>query len=53
MLKELRPAVVLLVALTVVTGLIYPLVMTGISEVLFPWQARGSLIEKDGKVIGS
>jgi len=53
MLKELRPAVVLLVALTVVTGLIYPLVMTGISEVLFPWQARGSLIERDGKVIGS
>jgi len=53
MLKEFRPALVLLVALTVLTGLIYPLAMTGISEVLFPWQAHGSLIEKDGKVIGS
>ena len=53
MLKELRPAIVLLIALTALTGLIYPLAMTGISEVLFPWQAHGSLIEKDGKVIGS
>lgn len=53
MLKELRPALVLLVALTVLTGLAYPLAMTGIAEVLFPWQAHGSLIEKDGKVIGS
>ncbi|HWK96882.1 MAG TPA: K(+)-transporting ATPase subunit C [Pseudolabrys sp.] len=53
MLKEIRPAVVLLVVLTIVTGLVYPLAMTGIAGVLFPVQAQGSLIEKDGKVIGS
>lgn len=53
MLKELRPAIVLLVLLTILTGLIYPLAMTGIANLLFPWQAKGSLIEKDGKVIGS
>ena len=53
MLKEIRPAVVLLVALVAITGLIYPLAMTGIAGLLFPNQAQGSLIEKDGKVIGS
>ncbi len=53
MLKELRPALVLMLAFTVITGLVYPLAMTGIAETVFPYQARGSLIEKDGKVIGS
>ncbi|MFK4385011.1 MULTISPECIES: K(+)-transporting ATPase subunit C [unclassified Bradyrhizobium] len=53
MLREIRPAIVLLLALTAITGLIYPLAMTGIAGALFPVQAQGSLIEKDGKVIGS
>ena len=53
MLREIRPAIVLLLALTAITGLAYPLAMTGIAGVLFPKQAQGSLIEKGGKVIGS
>ena len=53
MLKEFRPAIVLLLAFTVLTGLVYPLVMTGLANVIFPYQAHGSLLEKDGKVIGS
>ena len=53
MLIEIRPAIVLLLVLTAITGLAYPLAMTGIAGALFPKEAQGSLIEKDGKVVGS
>src|SRR5215468_3268585 len=53
MLREIRPAIILLLGLTLITGLIYPLAMTAVAGVVFPKQAQGSLIERDGKVVGS
>lgn len=53
MLRELRPALMVLVIMTILTGIAYPLAITGLAQVTFPWQANGSLVEKDGHVVGS
>ena len=52
-MQHIRPALVMIVLMTLLTGIAYPFAITGMAQLLFPWQANGSLIERDGKVVGS
>src|SRR5947209_6464226 len=53
MFSQLKPAILITVVITVLTGLIYPLAITGLAQLIFPHQANGSLVRRDGRVIGS